>query len=499
MREQLLQQAIAEHLAGDVDSARKKYLQLLEMNPSDPDALYKLGLIAFQSDNHEVAAEYFRRVITMYPREAKLRVNLAHALMITGLDGAHEQLQVALEIEPENVAALSTLGTLHIYDGDIEAAKTCLFKTLEIDPYFSEAYAQLGSLVRTGKYIFTEQQLEYMERLTADETRNGVDRSVVMYAIGHQLDKQGDHEKAFEQFKTANEFRRTILPDHLSFNEAELVALVGRSIDVFSEDFVQGIESAGSDSEQPVFIVGQMRSGTSLVEQIISSHSRVTGVGELNYVTKIAQHGIRFLHQGDPYPEAVPHIAPEKFLAPANEYIQNLQRRAGAGDWLRISDKMPANYLYLGLIWMMFPNARVIHVKRNPLDSCISMYFNNLSQGFTTDLAELGAYYRQYRRIIAHWEAVLPLRIRTVRYRDLVTDSASQVRALNDFLDLEWEQGCLKFYESSRRVRTPSSMQVREPVHGKAMERWKHYDKYLAPLKQVLGKELMAEIEATET
>ena len=498
MRDKLLQQAIAEHLSGDLESAQKKYLQLLEMNPSDPDALYKLGLLAFQADSHEIAVGYFRRVITMYPQEVKLRVNLAHALMITGLDGARESLQVALELDPEYVAALSTLGTLHIYDGEIEEAKTWLNKAIQIDPYFSEAYAQLGSLVRTGKHTFSDEQLKNIRHIINDETHDGVGRSVVMYALAHHIDKQGDYERAFEHYRAANEYRRTILPARLRFNENELIDSVDKSIKVFSKEFVKSVQTGGSESELPVFIVGQMRSGTSLVEQIVFSHSRATGVGELNYVHKIARFGIKLLHADDPYPEAVRHIDPAEFLAPANEYLENLERRAGEGDWQRITDKMPGNSLYLGLIWLMFPNARVIHVRRNPLDSCLSMYFNNLSQGFTTDLTELGIYHRQYHRIAAHWEQVLPLKIKTVQYQELVADPEKQIRELIGFLDLDWEDDCLKFYESSRRVRTPSAMQVREPVHAKAIARWKRYDKYLTPLKQALGEEIMAEIEAVD-
>jgi hypothetical protein len=232
------------------------------------------------------------------------------------------------------------------------------------------------------------------------------------------------------------------------------------------------------------------RSGTTLVEQIIASHPQAYGAGELKKIRDLAREmGVRRGVAGD-YPEVVAEIDPETSRVLAAEYEAYLCRGVDPGV-TRVADKMPSNFAHLGFIALLFPDARVVHCTRHPLDVGLSIYFQHFahSHEYAHDLSDIGHFYRLYQRFMKHWNEVLPLRIHHLRYEDLVTNPEGETRALIEFLGLPWNEGCLAFHKNERSVRTASAWQVRRPVYNRGVGRWRNYEKYLGPLKQALGPE----------
>jgi hypothetical protein len=227
------------------------------------------------------------------------------------------------------------------------------------------------------------------------------------------------------------------------------------------------------------------RSGTSLVEQILSTHPGVYGAGELTAIDQFARHlGDA---TGDAYPQSALHLDQATIDAAARQYLAALQDLAPSA--IRVTDKMPGNFLHLGLIQLLFPGARVIHCRRDPLDTCLSCYFQQFNQGqtFSYDLSDLGHHYRQYQRLMRHWQSVISLPMLDVHYEDLVADQEAMSRKMLEFCGLDWTDECMRFYESKRYVATASYDQVRQPIYHKSVGRWRHYERYLGPLKTALG------------
>jgi hypothetical protein len=243
----------------------------------------------------------------------------------------------------------------------------------------------------------------------------------------------------------------------------------------------------GSPSDVPVFIVGMQRSGTTLTEQIAASHPQVYGAGELEHIRRIAG----MIKIGRPE-STVRQLTSADSLALAGDYLRKV--REIGGDALRIVDKMPHNFQYLGLIAILFPKARIIHCTRDPMDNCVSCFTQSFTghHGYNTDLRQLGLYYREYRRLMDHWRRVLPIPMLEIDYEEMVADQETQSRRLIDFLGLDWDPACLNFHETDRSVQTASRWQVRQPIYKTSVKRWKDYEKHLGPLKKALG-ELAAE------
>ena len=263
---------------------------------------------------------------------------------------------------------------------------------------------------------------------------------------------------------------------------------------LFSAEFFAGRESSGDASKQPVFIVGMPRSGTTLTEQIIASHPQASGAGELGAFQVLAK-SLGYLtpslrnkdaDEGE-FARRVGALREKEIHAAAGEYLSTL-RRVG-GDGRRIVDKMPQNFQFAGLIALLFPNAKIIHCRRNPLDTCISCFMSHFVEGhdYSTDLEMLGSYYRQYAALMEHWRQALPIPIHEVRYRVLVADTEGEARKLIAFIGLEWDPACLRYYESKQPIFTNSRVQVRQPVYTSSVERWRRYERHIGPLKAALG------------
>jgi hypothetical protein len=297
----------------------------------------------------------------------------------------------------------------------------------------------------------------------------------------------GDHEQAFRAYQLANALaKRWTLHAGQGFQPAQWHQYVERIADTFDDKRLAEGRRKGRDEDVAILIVGMPRSGTTLVEQILSSHPRLHGAGELTWLSEIAQS------LPAAYPEGATRIDADTAKSLGGYYLDRL--REFAGDAVRITDKAPVNFLHLGLMALLLPNTRVIHCRRNPLDTCLSCYFTNFTHGhsFTNDFSDLATYYRGYRRLMDHWQEVRPLDLIEVDYESLVADQEGVSRRLVEFCGLDWDPRCLRFHENGRPVATASKLQVREKLFSSSVGRWRVYQRFLTPLIEALGEHAAA-------
>jgi len=308
------------------------------------------------------------------------------------------------------------------------------------------------------------------------------DRRTLYFSLGKLCDSTKQYDRAFKHYQKGNELWPT------QCNPQSLMIPIDSSIKIQSTGFFSKSPKSSNKSNRPIFIVGMPRSGTSLVEQILASHPQVYGAGELAEIEKISQSLAERLNTNKLYPELLETINQQLLNDCANQYlnyINSLERKS-----LRVIDKMPGNFIHLGLIQLMFPNARIIHCTRDPLDSCLSCYFQDFFQSmdWCYDQTNLAAYYLGYEKLMKHWKQVLSIPIIDVSYENLVANQENISRELIEYCDLDWSDECLSFHKTKRLVTTASYDQVREPIYKKSVSRWKNYEAHIEPLRKALKK-----------
>jgi hypothetical protein len=291
-------------------------------------------------------------------------------------------------------------------------------------------------------------------------------------------------DPAFEHYQQGNLCKRQSPELWPGFDIEAVRREVDEAIATFNRDFFARLAPLGHPSAVPVFIVGMPRSGTTLIEQVLASHRHFAGAGELPDIAYTA-NDLAVSIQGEKYPACLAHLTRDTTLAMADRYLKRLQRDNASA--LRVSDKMPLNCFHLGLIAVLFPRARVIHCRRNPLDTCVSCFCENFeSLPFTSSLEDLGQFYREYARLMAHWQQVLPLAMFDLHYEDLVAGPEPITRELLSFCGLDWDERCAHFHQTQRPVLTASNLQVRQPVYTRSVGRWQRYQSHLGPLLVLL-------------
>jgi hypothetical protein len=321
-----------------------------------------------------------------------------------------------------------------------------------------------------------------MRNYYGDPATASLDRMYMGFGLGSVYDGAGNHDRAFAYYAEGNRLKRATLKFDINAEKTVL----SRIADVFSPAYLRTAKTSPNADATPIFIVGMMRSGTTLMEQILASHPQVAGADELAWIPEIAS-GLR--KDGKIYPESMPLLSEDELARAGARYLSLLRKRFGTEPRF-ITDKLPGNFLAIGLISRILPGARIIHMRRNAYDTCLSIYFNLFAtlHHYAYDLGELGEFYRAYRDLMAHWDAVLPGRIYHQSYEGLVADPEGEVRKLLAFCDLPFDERCLAFHQTERRVRTASSQQVREKMHNRSIERWRHYEQHLGMLKARLGE-----------
>lgn len=467
--------------AGDADAALATYRELAARWPDAAPA--QAAIATFLCERGEPVAAYEH--VEAWQAKAVTDVDTHHALARawTGL-GEHERAEAIyrdlVTADESDAQTASRLGNALQSQGQFDEAVEWLERALDLDPTRGGIYAALMS---QRDYVMTDERLARMRELAADPTIDAASRDNLYFALGHWYDQQGEASSAFTSFETANRLHATQEP----FDRDRFDARVDRMINYFDADFFADRPATGVDSDKPVFVVGMPRSGTSLVEQIIASHPQAHGAGELEDMRRLVREVPTMLGGRQPFPKCLDRATSDQLAQWSERYLGALNGRAPEA--ARVVDKMPFNMLWLGLIALLFPNARVVYCRREAMDNCLSCYFQRFASGlrFSYDLSELGQVYRQHERLMAHWADSLPLSMLTVDYESLVAEPEPQIRRLIDFTGLDWDERCLAAHQTERSVRTASVWQVRQPVYTSSVARWKTYEPWLGELKTALA------------
>jgi tetratricopeptide (TPR) repeat protein len=415
-----------------------------------------------------------RRAVNLKPTDPSIRSDLGHALAYQGLlDKARVEFEKVLKKTPRHAAALSGMGTVERAAGRFAAAEQMFRRALEADPNLVSAWLGIAASRRMSSA--DSQWIADAQTLAATQTKSAPAEAAVRYAIGKCFDDLGQYAQAFENYARANELLR---PLAVPFNKQVYAGFVNDLTRVYTPRSIASAKAGGSSSTRPVFVVGMPRSGTSLVEQILSSHPAVAGAGELEFWSEVLHRDEARIRK-----EVLPAATRQKL---ATDYLQVLKTRHPDAGY--VVDKAPRNSDCLGLIHSVFPDARIIYMRRDPLDTCLSCFFQSLSlaHNYKFDLNDLASYYKEHARLIAHWRKVLPPgTMLDVPYEELVADQETWTRRLLAFLGLEWDERCMRFEQNPRPVGTASAWQVRQRIYGNSVQRWRNYSKFTGPLRKL--------------
>jgi tetratricopeptide (TPR) repeat protein len=465
--------------AGRADEAVACFRRAIEINPAFAVAHNNLGNALRSAGQIQEALESYDLALQIMPRFAEAHCNRAIASRLLGqLPQAHAACRCALEISPRFASVFIILGELSADSGEFAEAERFFKQAISIEPEVPEAWAGLA-----GLRSMSHGDADWLKQARAIAARPLPPRkqAVLEFAIGKYFDDLREFEQAFAHFRRANEAVQRCRPAH---DRQGLTRTVDSIIRDYDKKWIVESRQNSNDSARPVFIVGMLRSGTTLTEQILASHPSVLGAGELTF-WRGAFSEFR----------AVQGVAAQRDIASrrmATQYLQLL--RDLSPEAVRVVDKMPTNFAFLGLIHACFPRARIIHMQRNPLDTCLSIYFQNFDTAVTyaNDLEDLAHYYQEYLRLMKHWRSSLPAEVMLeVAYEELVTNQESCSRKMIEFIGLPWNSACLDFHRIKRTVLTASKWQVRQKINAAAVGRWRHYEKQLGPLLQ-LASDAMA-------
>ena len=464
---------------GEAESLLEKAIALA---PDFLAAILDLGRLCKEQDRYGEALECFDKAIALDPASPQAHYLRGSTLAPASFtQEAIDSYQHCLKLRPTHIGALHGLGHVLKAVGRYHEAVASYNECIRQSPEFGETYWSLANL---KTYRFDDAAVAEMERLVGGSGLSAQSEVNFLFALGKAYEDRGDFGRAWDFYRTGNTKQRA----QVSYDPVQTETMNDRLVRVFSADFLQSRRAAGLADPAPIFIMGLPRSGSTLLEQILASHSQVEGTSELPYLGRVATWLNRNRADGINYPEAVRELRPPIFQSLGEDYLAyaRMHRRSGAA---RFIDKMPNNFPSIGFLSLILPHARIIDARRHPLDACLSCYRQLFAKGqtFTYDLTEIGEYYLQYQRMMDHWAEALPGQVLTVQYEDVVADFEAQVRRLLDFCGLPWEDACLRFYESERPVRTPSSEQVRQPIYDRSVGHWQNYAAHLDELITVIA------------
>lgn len=433
----------------DLDAGLAQVEKLLTAEPNNPNYLILKGNFLVRMGNHLPALDLYERILKDYPHHAGAHMNYGHTL--------------------------KTVGRLN---DAIQAYRT----SIDLSPGTGEAYWSLANL---KTFRFSDKDIEQMQKQIVPEGGDPDDQAHLAFALGKALEDRQEFDESFEFYQRGNAIRGK----HHRYNAKINVFNTARQIKALDADFFAARKGWGCKAPDPIFIVGLPRAGSTLLEQILASHSKVEGTAELPDIIAISRRlgGKTRKNPASKYPEILAELTREKVTELGESYLSTTRvQRSGKPFFI---DKMPNNFQHIGLVHLILPNARIIDARRHPMAGCFSCFKQLFARGqtFTYDLTNVGRYYRDYVRLMDHWDEVLPGRVLRVQYEEMVADTEGQIRRLLDYCGLEFEEQCLRFYETDRAVRTPSAEQVRQPVYRSGLEHWRNYERHLAPLIEALG------------
>ena len=420
--------------------AMARYRLALALDPSFAEAFHYLGVMYLEQDRKEEAIAYLRKAVSLKADYTEARMALAHALDSDGqIDEATGVYEHVLAHNPRMTAVHNNVANLLKSNGKIDEAIEHYERALNIDPGNVQAHYNLSR----ARVTDTENSdIEKMEQLLVEEGRPQEERSNIHFTLGKIYDDTKDFAKAFDHFKQGNDLDNRAPPFDTKIHNT----LVDRIISVFDRRLFARREGFGSDSNVPIFIVGMPRSGTTLTEQTLASHPQVFGGGELDRISHLVNAISAEVSGSAAYPECARDLDAMTACRLGESYVSYLDRLSGK--FAHVTDKMPANFMHLGYIKLFLPNAKIIHCRRNALDTCLSCYFQHFTNpmAFSNSLQGLGEYYRDYERIMRHWHSVMPGAIMDVDYEDMVENHEDVARRMVEHCGLEWDAACLQFY-----------------------------------------------------
>jgi len=495
----------------------------LKIHPTDVSAIRMLGEIASRLRRYDDAEKLFGRALELAPGFDAARNCYAAILYRNGKpQGAIEQADILLKRSPRNPGYLAVKAASLSLVGEYEQSVAIFEQLLKTHPDHPKAWMSFGHVLKTtGRraesiaayrksiaqlpslgeaywslanlktFRFTSEDIAAMRAQLARTDIDDEDRFHLDFALGKALEDAGDYQASFEHYTSANALRRKSQPYFRDHTES----FSRRLKSVYTREFIAAHARVGLSAPDPIFIVGLPRSGSTLVEQILSSHSQVEGTMELHDIGQMTRELGKWARKSDDdsYPEIVTELPPDRFKALGEEYLARtrIHRKLGRPFFI---DKMPNNFLHAGFIHLILPNAKIIDTRRHPLGCAFSCFKQHFARGqaFSYGLEDAGHYYAEYVSLMAHYDAVMPGRIHRVIYEEMVADPETQVRSLLEYCGLAFEESCLRFYENDRAVRTASSEQVRQPIYRDATDHWQNFEPWLDPLKIALGPVLPA-------
>ncbi len=436
---------------------------------------------------HSAALTQAQNLLQQEPNNPQFQSIYAVQCMQSGdFDEALYTFDGILKTLPNDPITLTSKGHALKTKGDTASAIESYQKAIAAYPRHGEAFYSLANL---KTYRFSDEEMDKMLGLQSDENLGFMERVHINFALGKVFEDRGDANRSFEFYEAGNHMKKSQSRYTAEQNTAELALQQQITSELF-----EARQGWGFDCPDPIFIVGMPRAGSTLIEQILSSHSQVDGTLELPNILSLSQklrrHNVAGATPG--YPKVLELLSEQELRKFGQEFIEDTRvHRQGAPFFI---DKMPNNFRHIGLIKLMLPNAKIIDARRNPLDCCFSGFKQLFAEGqeFSYSLSDIGHYYRDYIELMEHWDEVLPSFVLRVMNEDVIDDLEGQVRRLLDFCGLPFEQACLDFHKTQRNVRTPSSEQVRRPVNRSGVDQWKPYSAYLEPLRNSLGSELVA-------
>ena len=495
--------------AGRNKLAEEAYKKVLKKDKNNVDALRLLGLLAFKQNNYPIAEKLFIRGIQLNPTFKLLWENLAKCFRLQNkFQHAQKAFENLLKLDPNNLEAMGALGTIHIrlsnFDEGIVIYKNLLkqnnknprvhlslghahktvgnrseseqsyINAIKNFPLCGEAYWSLANL---KTYKFSDKQIKSMES-ALKENIHDLEKIQMLFALGKAHESNKNFDVSFKYYEEGNWLHRKTL----DYNAQKNSDSIDKTIEFFDENSNKLNFYGGNKTKDPIFILGLPRAGSTLIEQILSSHSLIEGTQEHHNIMTIGRN-IRSINNTDNYTDSLFELKNEDILKYGNKYINETM-------WSRkeknfFIDKMPNNFPYIGLIKMILPNAKIIDARRNPLDGCFSCFKQFFAKGqhFTYDLDDIARYYKDYERIMSFWNSIFQDSIYKIVYEDVIENPESEVKKLLNYLELDFEESCMDFYKSKRPVKTASSEQVRQPIYKSGVNYWKNYEDNLDVLK----------------
>ncbi len=467
----------------NLSAAMESLLKALAINKKDIGILRRLVSAANDMNDMPAARKYARKLIELEPRKAEHHKSLGLILEVMGNPAqAIDSFRKANQLEPGSAQTLHDIGRCHGLLGEHDKAIEYFRRSLEADPYYPFPLYNYAVSRKFGREEADALIAQCFESEKRETTRSSPPAHANLhYAIGKLLDETSRPKEAFGHFAEGNRLRNP------GTRKPPLVPIIN-TIDAFRRDTFREPRPYGLQTRQPIFICGMPRSGTTLTESLCGAHSMVTAGDEQTFVTEIADALGLSSDTPGAYRQSIDMLTSVDLRTLGERYLSSTRHIAGST--AHFTDKLPHNFVHIGLISLIFPNAKIILCRRHPLDNCFSLFSNSMSKfhnAYKTDLTTLGLYFRQYCKLLDHWRQVLPGRFHEVLYEDLVANTELNARAMIEYLGLEWEDGVMERSGSQRSVRTLSGWQVRQPVYQTSRGRWRLYEKELAPVTEALG------------